>query len=108
MIAQERGTITGLVLDKDVNNEPLAFATVSVKGTQINATTDLDGIHTLKMIPGTYTLVVNFPGYEKIEVPNIVVKKDKITYLKDISLATMTLALPGDIGEKEEAIRSKR
>lgn len=107
-IAQEKGTIQGVVLDKEVNYEPLAFATVSVKGTQMNAISDLDGVHTLKIYPGTYTLVFNFPGYQKVEVPNIIVKKDQITHIKDISLSAMTLTFSQDIGEKEETSEIKR
>lgn len=107
-MAQEKGIIQGIVLDKEVNDEPLAFTTVTVKGTQINATTDLDGLHTLKINPGVYTLVFNFPGYQKVELPNIVVKRNQLTHIKDISLAAMTLTLTEDIGEKEETSRPKR
>jgi len=32
--AQNKGTITGTLTDKDVNNEPLPFANVVIKGTE--------------------------------------------------------------------------
>ena len=36
----QNGTVTGTVLDKDMNNEPLPFANVVVKGTALSTTTD--------------------------------------------------------------------
>ena len=106
--AQDKGIIQGIVLDSAVNNEPLAFASVTVKGTAINATTDLDGVHRLRLNPGSYTLVFNFPGYQKIELPNVIVKKDQVTQVKNISLMAMTLTFSEDVGEKEETSRIKR
>ena len=108
LTAQESGSIEGMVLDNEINNEPLAFATVTVKGTDMRTTTDLDGIHRLKINPGKYTLVFNFPGYQKVEVPNIIVKEDKTTHIKDISLSALTLIISEDIGESNETSRSKR
>ncbi|MDB2385038.1 carboxypeptidase-like regulatory domain-containing protein [Polaribacter sp.] len=32
-IAQEKGTLKGLVTDKEANNEPLPFANILIKGT---------------------------------------------------------------------------
>jgi len=95
-MAQEKGSIQGLVLDKEVNNEPLAFVTVLVKGTQINTTTDLDGIHTLEVNAGTYTLVFNFPGYQKVEIPNILVKQGQITQVQKILLTSLKFPFSKD------------
>ena len=37
--AQETGTIAGLLIDKEFNNEPLVFANVLIKGTSKGTTT---------------------------------------------------------------------
>ena len=65
--------IEGVVLDNEANNEPLAFASISVKNSGIKATTNIDGSYFLTIEPGTYTLVYSFIGYKTIEVENVVV-----------------------------------
>ena len=66
--AQNKGTITGILTDKDANNKPLPFANAVIKGTSSGTTTDEKGKYTIKVEPGTYTLVLSFIGYETIEV----------------------------------------
>lgn len=62
--AQEKGILKGLVTDKELNNEPLPFANVVLKGTTIGATTDFDGNYIFKVPAGTHTVVFSFLGYE--------------------------------------------
>jgi len=90
--AQEKGIIEGIVLDKQLTNEPLAFASISLKKTAINTSTNIDGAYALEVNPGTYTLVFNFPGYEKAEVSTITVKAGEITSIKNIVLAAREVA----------------
>lgn len=79
-VAQETGSIVGLLTDKDFNNEPLAFANVIIKGTSTGTTSDIDGLYSLNNVAvGTYTLVYSFVGYETIEIPNVVVQSKKVT-----------------------------
>lgn len=67
-IAQETGSIDGLLTDKDYNNEPLPFANVLIKGTTKGTTSDIDGKYIIENLsPGTYTIVYSFIGYETIE-----------------------------------------
>lgn len=61
--AQSTATITGTVTDRDMGGETLPFATVMVKGTTINATTDETGKYTLTVPAGTHTLIFGFLGY---------------------------------------------
>lgn len=65
--SQTKGTITGTLTDKDVNNESLPFANVILKGTTIGVTTDETGKYTISAEAGTYTIQFSFLGYESIE-----------------------------------------
>ncbi len=84
VLAQSKGTIQGKVLDKEADNAPLPFANVFIKDSQTGTTTDIDGIYLFQADPGTYTLVFSFVGYEKIEVPNVLVKAGEVTTLDDV------------------------
>lgn len=67
--AQNTGSITGKLIDKEYNNEPLPFANILLKGTTTGTNSDFDGLYTLEDIEvGTYTLVFSFVGYETKEV----------------------------------------
>lgn len=65
--------IEGSVLDGEFNKEPLAFANVSVKGLDINAETSMNGDFKLNLLEGKYTLVIDFVGYEAIEIKDVIV-----------------------------------
>lgn len=65
----QNGTISGTILDKEMNNEPLPFANVTIKGTTIGVATDMDGKYSLSLTPGNHILVIGFIGYETKEIP---------------------------------------
>ncbi len=69
ILAQGKGTIIGQLLDKEMNNEPLAFASVVIKGTTLGTETDLDGNYTISVNEGSYTIVFSFLGYKNLEIP---------------------------------------
>ena len=71
-------SIQGSVLDGGVDKEPLAFAQVKVKGLDITAETALDGAFELNLLEGKYTLVVEFIGYESVEIDEVVVTKTDV------------------------------
>lgn len=71
--APKNGKIEGLVLDNEVNNEPLAFATITVKNTEFETNSDLDGSFSFYLKPGNYILEVQFLGYETIELRDVAV-----------------------------------
>jgi len=80
MNAQENGSIVGKIIDKEANDEPLAFANVLIKGTTKGTTTDFDGLYEIANIaPGVYTLSFSYLGYESVEIPNIKVETGKVT-----------------------------
>ncbi|MCG2610090.1 TonB-dependent receptor [Flavobacterium sp. SM15] len=65
----QKGTVTGIITDKDMNNEALAFATVMIKGTTNGINTDEQGKYTLSVAEGSHILVISFLGYESMEIP---------------------------------------
>jgi uncharacterized membrane protein len=71
--APKNGKIEGVVLDNEVNNEPLAFATISVKNTNFETNSDVTGSFSFNLKPGKYTLEVQFLGYETIELRDVAV-----------------------------------
>ena len=74
--AQSNGIIEGRVFDKTNNNEPVTFANVIIKGTDISTTTDYRGNYFFKELPaGEYTVEVAFLGYKT--------QKQKITIIKN-------------------------
>ncbi|QWX83230.1 TonB-dependent receptor [Cellulophaga sp. HaHaR_3_176] len=78
--AQDTGSIVGKIIDKEANDEPLAFANVLIKGTTKGTTTDFDGLYEIgNVAPGTYVLNFSYLGYETIEIPNIVIEAGKQT-----------------------------
>ena len=67
--AQNTGSIAGKLIDKEFNNEPLAFGNILIKGTTIGTTSDIDGLYGFDNLePGTYVLVFSFVGYETQEI----------------------------------------
>lgn len=66
--AQNGGIIVGKVLDKELNNEPLIFAEIAIKGTAIKADSDVTGFFYFEnLAEGDYTIVCSFVGYETKE-----------------------------------------
>ncbi|WP_281636471.1 TonB-dependent receptor [Flavobacterium marginilacus] len=98
--AQNTGTITGVLLDKDSNNQPLPFANVVIKGTKIGVNTDAEGKYTIKTAPGNYIVQFSFLGYESVESPVTVAANQTVTLdsslgsgsykLKDVVIKTST------------------
>ncbi|WP_339726436.1 TonB-dependent receptor [Maribacter stanieri] len=85
--AQETGTIVGTLTDKEVNDEPLAFANVLLKGTTKGTTSDFDGLYEISGIePGTYIVTYSYLGYETVEIPNVEVVAGKVTTI-DVPLS---------------------
>ncbi|WP_234859320.1 TonB-dependent receptor [Aquimarina aquimarini] len=93
LFAQETGSITGKLLDKESNNQPLPFANVLIKGTSKGTTTDFDGLYTIDNLqPGTYVLEFSFVGYETLDIKDIIVKPNE------------TITINGSIGASAAAL----
>ena len=93
VFSQSKGTISGIVLDKEFNNSPLPFSNVFLKGTTIGTTTAFEGEYTINAEEGIYTLVFSFIGYQTIEVPNIIVKSGETTTVNQVLSASEGVSL---------------
>ncbi len=91
-VAQDKGTIKGLLTDKETNNEPLPFANVFIKGTTIGTTTDFDGNYSLSVPTGNQIVIFSFLGYKTIE-KSIIIKKEEILILNQLMSAEEGVAL---------------
>ncbi|CAM4184415.1 TonB-dependent receptor [Zobellia nedashkovskayae] len=78
--AQDTGSIVGTLTDKELNDDPLPFANVVIKGTTIGTTSDFDGLYEIAGLePGTYIVSYSYLGYETVDIPDVVVEAGKVT-----------------------------
>ncbi|MDX6180578.1 TonB-dependent receptor [Flavobacterium sp. Fl-77] len=103
-IAQTKGTISGVLTDKEANNQALPFANVLIKGTNISTNTDIDGKYSLTVNPGDYTVIFSFIGYESIETLVTVKANETITVNQTLSSGGYTLK---DVVVKNTTSREK-
>ena len=87
----QKGTVTGTVSDKDLNNEPLPFSNVLIKGTNIGVTTDENGKFSLSVEPGNYILNFSFLGYESQEQNITVIAGQETTANASLGAGSYTL-----------------
>ena len=88
-----KGAITGTVLDNESTSEPLAFATIKVKDTDLSTTSNIDGTFSLNLKSGVYTLIYSFVGYKTNEVKNVKVTPNK-TVCFNQKLSALTPEVP--------------
>ncbi|CAM4132595.1 TonB-dependent receptor [Zobellia nedashkovskayae] len=78
--AQDTGSIVGTLTDKELNDDPLPFANVVIKGTTIGTTSDFDGLYEIAGLePGTYIVSYSYLGYETVDIPDVIVEAGKVT-----------------------------
>ena len=92
LVAQNKGTLKGLLTDKETNNEPLPFANVIIKGTTIGTTTDFDGNYTLSVVEGNHIVVFSFLGYKTIE-KSIIIKAGEVVTINQLMSAEEGVSL---------------
>ncbi len=76
----QQGTIKGRVYNA-INNEPLPFASVVIKDTEIGTTTDIDGNYQLQVEPGLYNVEASFVGYNSKTEFEVQVTRSKPRFL---------------------------
>lgn len=88
------GRISGSVRDKKTH-DPLVGATVVLEGTQLGATTDLNGRYVIiKIPPSQYTIRVSYVGYSTTVVKNVRVVQDNMTQV-NVELTQSNIGLKG-------------
>lgn len=103
-LAQNKGTISGVLTDKETNNEALPFANVLIKGTNISTNTEIDGKYSLNVNPGNYIIIFSFVGYESVEKPVTVKANETTTVSLSLSSGGYTLK---DVVVKSTANKEK-
>ena len=102
--SQNKGTVSGILTDKDANNQSLHFANVLIKGTTIGTNTDIDGKYSIAIAPGNYTVQFSFVGYESVEIPVTIVANETATVNQAIGSGSYKL---DDVVIKSTASRQK-
>ncbi len=87
----QKATVSGVITDKDLNNETLPFATITIKGTTTSVQTDLDGKYELEITPGNFTLVFSFLGYESQEEKITVTAGQNLVLYKSLGSGSVTV-----------------
>ena len=82
------GKVSGLITDDKGN--PLAYASVSIKGTTKGTTSNSSGRYSINLSPGKYTLVCQYVGYGKSEKTITVTDGDE-TVNFSLSIQELTL-----------------
>ncbi|NNE55933.1 MAG: TonB-dependent receptor plug domain-containing protein [Flavobacteriales bacterium] len=86
-MAQTFGEIHGQVFDESGAPYPMANVQLLSADLSKGIVTELDGKFKLKpLVPGIYTLKISAMSYAPIEVTDILVSPDKITFLSDLTL----------------------
>lgn len=92
LLAQQNGSITGKITDKS-NNEELIGSNVLILGTNLGASSDIDGNFVIKgLAPGKYNVKISFISYTSLTVENVVVEEGKPTRL-DVALESSATEL---------------
>ncbi len=92
LFAQEKGIISGTILDTENHDEPVLFAQISLKGTQIRERTNIFGnFEITDAEPGEYILTVAFAGYETKNIPVVVLAGERTIVHASIQAKTINL-----------------
>ena len=101
-VFSQTGNIRGFVYDKS-SGEPIMFCSVFLKGTNIGAATDINGMYNIsKVKAGDYTIVATYIGYDT-SVVQITLKVGKVlTQNLEISESSVKLNEVRISAEREE------
>ncbi len=82
LFAGSTGKIAGIVKDKNTG-DPLIGVNITVEGTNLGASSDVDGSFIILNIPpGNYTLVAQYIGYSTVRLENVDVDIDLTTQVE--------------------------
>jgi hypothetical protein len=108
--SQNTGMIVGKIMDNELQNSPLIFADIAIKGTSIKCNSDLTGLFVLENLKdGAYTLICSFVGYETQKI-NVTVISGQSTDVKlglnASTVSVLELASIASIAQKEDKTAS--
>ena len=82
ILLAQSGTVKGLVVE-EVSKSPVPFANIIISGTNIGASTDIDGKFTIGNVPlGYQKLEVSAVGYNKTLSADVYVTNNKIPFIE--------------------------
>ncbi len=102
---QVKGTVSGIIIDKEFGNQPMPFANFQVKNSAIGGMSDENGKFTIQLPAGEHVLIFSFVGYETVE-KKISVIEGQTTQL-EVALGTGSFALQ-DVVVQTQANREKQ
>lgn len=108
---QETSVIQGKILDGELFNEPLLMATVSIKNTAVSTHTNFRGNFEFNDVtPGSYKILVQFLGYDAIELPITVRAGENVEILETLHARRLTLPTTSDVTsiERERGFASTK
>ena len=84
LVFSQTGTLKGKILDEE-SGDPIPFANIVIlKGgsQEAGTTSDIDGNYTIKPVPtGKYNVKASYVGYQPVQINDVVIRSDKITFL---------------------------
>lgn len=98
----QNATLRGTIVDRDTG-DPVLYGNVSLLGTNLGTTTDLDGFFTIPdLVPGTYTLQATYIGFDTVRhefslEPNEVEFVNLYMQISSVQLANVDIS-----GRREE------
>ncbi len=102
LMAGSTGKIVGIVKDKS-SGEPLIGVNIVLEGTNLGASTDMDGTFIiLNVPPGTYTVIAQYIGYSNVRIQNVKVNVDLTT---ELSIEMQESAL--ELGEEVTVVAQR-
>lgn len=105
--SQGTGMIIGKVLDKELKNEPLVFANISLKDSDLTSTSDVTGLFLLENLSdGKHTVICSYPGYKNKEIEVMIVSGQPTEV--QVSLSARTLSLNTASISREEEVKLKK
>lgn len=71
MVLAQDGKLRGVITDRE-SGEPLIGANVVIEGTNLGASTDINGEYVILSVPpGVYTVRASYIGYASVSISNI-------------------------------------
>jgi hypothetical protein len=79
-VSMYAGVISGTI-KSDVNNTPLPFSSVLIKGTTMGASANNKGFYSIDLAPGNYVLIFQYIGYKSLEKKVTVTNVDQTIHI---------------------------